>query len=311
VSSVKLSNSLSLTDPDEIALSSAMRGIVVDNDMPVLNKLIENFKHLNPNRIYRLTSHDDVLKDFCRKQIDLQQVWSVKFLKGMYPSIAIPTLDGSYITIYDLLMGATLFSEFTLQKSASPFRLALMNASCDWGFYDALVMRCQSKLTLIKKMGLPTDTLQRSQHEKVFRAIKQDVKRLAMNYWGIGFLRAGSILNQLALLLVEQIELCMEPETDINQFLETQAQSFQEQAVTNILCSSMLGQDSFSTLLANEVTQGKGALSIWHDASAFSNGASAELELQTWLTPESYAHAKLQARTILSVLLKNKNTIDQ
>ncbi|GEM_PF-6859776 len=312
MSKTRLPSSLCLIDTAEIKSSDAMRNLILRTDessQTIKKAMAQSLKNLNPDRIYRLTSHNEDLKNFCRDQLDVQTAWAEKFLKGKYPSIPIDTLDGRHISIYDLLMGTSLYSAFRNEKTGSTFRLTLIDEACNWGCYDALVLRCQIKLTELKKIGMPLNDEQALKHEAAIEMILWDANLLAMNYWGIGYVRAGTALDQLAILLDVQAQVDTDSEKTkmtADAFI-SQSKTLQEVAVKYFLCAYLLEAQPFSQTLMNDVTQGLGILSVWRDTSAFSDWTAAKQQFQEWLTPDIYNLVEAQAKLVITEQLKKVN----
>ncbi|MDR3491120.1 MAG: hypothetical protein P4M12_03625 [Gammaproteobacteria bacterium] len=295
-----------LSDPNEIKAVDNMLAIVLRNDLlaqSIKRKMSNSLSNYSSNQVYRLTAGNEHLMNFCRQLIDTQATWSEKFLSGKFLSHAIQTLDGGNMMVYDILMGASLYSRAIDSDVDRKYKMSLINEACKWNNYNALILRCETKISLLENIVLSTDDKKVNQKSEALEQILVDIISLSNTYWGIGYARAGCILNQLATLYNKLAASLIKTNPEECKKLKTQADNFSEQSIKNFLIAFYLEDNPQSKIIMNDITQNKGILSMLSNANQFSDWTAAKIKFQEWITREAYAKVEREAKSEITKLL--------
>ncbi len=295
-----------LNSPEETQIASAMHELILRKDDEAENiktQMAESLKKMDPQTIFRITSYHPDLQYFCRQQIDTQIAWAKNILQGKYPSVAIQTLDGRYLTIYDLLMGACLYSGFVDEKAGSVFRTTLIDQACDWRCYHALLLRCQNKLKWLDNLAFPLDENKIQQFEKSIQQILTDASILGMTYWQAGFFQAGNIINQLSNSLAKKVIILAENRSDGTEALLAKAEEYMRLSVKYFLCGFQLGDHVISKMILNDITQGKGVAVLMGNDFLVDQHV-AQKKFIEWVTLEVYQVVEVDAKKYMMGLLR-------
>jgi hypothetical protein len=303
-----LPDSHTLSVSTEIDLRNIMLRVIASNEKSAdsaRNEVALMLSTFDFDKLYRLTAGNQILQDFCRQQQDAQVTWSKKFLSGKYPSIAINTLDGNNIMVYDLLMGASLFSRSLDLETNRILKSHLINEACQWRNYHALAYRAQMMMKLLAKNATATDDTSITHTSTLLNSILVDTNTLAQTYWGVGYAKSGCILNQLAVLYKKLADSILTDRPEDSGKLLAQSSQFSEQAIKQFLIANILETHQHSQEITSDVTNNEGILSLLENAEAFPDWSTAKIKFQEWVTPEVFAMLETQAKNATDKLLRD------
>lgn len=261
-----------------------------------IDRVIDYLVHCSYATVLKLYCKNTEIKNFCQSNTRFHNVLS-KILKDYgYINIEINAMDGKErFTIFDHYMAAlSMHNYYTnlvsahYSKEIQAGAIRALDIACELGLYNALVARCKQNIKKIISVK-PSD----ANNELSMQIILEDDRRLSNLYWGIGYIQAGCLLQEIA-----------------NFFLKVKMKEkgvlLHEKAIKYFLCAFLLKDNAYSNEIINTFTSEERLLSLFNQNDVeISSWDEVQILLNSWVEDSDYERIFLLAeKEIEGALMK-------